>query len=305
MRKYKVDIIIPTYQPDEKFHRLMKKLQKQTYPIEKILIMNTEISVFPSKDYENIPNVEICHLSKQEFDHGGTRDRAASLVNSELMLFMTQDAVPADEYLVESLVAAFDDERVMAAYARQLPNKDCKLIERYTRRFNYPSESCMKSKVDLPHLGIKTFFCSNVCAMYRKSAYVKWGGFEKRTIFNEDMIFAGKLVQAGGSIAYVAEAKVIHSHNLGNIEQCKRNFDLAVSQVNQPQIFADVKSESEGLRLVKRTARYLCKSGRPWLVISLVITSGCKLLGYSLGKRYQKLPKWLILKLTLNKTYWS
>lgn len=81
--------------------------------------------------------------------------------------------------------------------------KDCDIIERYTRSFNYPKESSVKTKADLDRLGIKTFFCSNVCAMYRRSIYEKLGGFVKHTIFNEDMIFAGKLIQEGYAIAYV------------------------------------------------------------------------------------------------------
>ena len=194
----------------------MHMLQKQTYPIGTILIVNTEEKFFPEKGYETWQNVQIRHIETEDFDHGGTRDGAASLLDGDLILFMTQDAVPADVYLVEKLVSAFEKEKVAAAYARQLPDKDCDIIERYTRSFNYPKESSVKTKADLDRLGIKTFFCSNVCAMYRRSIYEKLGGFVKHTIFNEDMIFAGKLIQEGYAIAYVAEARVVHSHNYTN-----------------------------------------------------------------------------------------
>lgn len=305
MREYTVDLVIPVYKPDEKFDKLMKMLQKQTYPIGKILLMNTEKAYFPRKGYEKLPHVEVRHLTKKEFDHGGTRDSAASLLEGELILFLTQDAVPADEYLVERLVTAFADGQVAAAYARQLPDRDCKILEKYTRSFNYPKESSVKSAEDLPRYGIKTFFCSNVCAMYRRSVYEKLGGFEKRTIFNEDMIFAGKIIQNGGSIAYVAEAKVIHSHNYGNLEQLRRNFDLAVSQAEHPEIFSMAKSESEGIRMVKQSAAYLLKIRKPWLIVDLVVKSGFKYTGYLLGKSYRRLPEKLILKLTMNRSYWQ
>ena len=304
MREYRVDLVIPTYGPDEKFDKLMQMLQKQTYPIGRILIMNTEKSCFPEQRYEKLPNVEVRHLSKNEFDHGGTRDRAASLLDGELILFMTQDAVPADPYLIERLVMAFEDEQVAAAYARQLPDEDCKVLERYTRSFNYPDQSSVKSLIDLQTYGIKTFFCSNVCAMYRRSGYEKLGGFEKHTIFNEDMIFAGRIIQNHGSIAYVGNALVVHSHNYGNMEQLKRNFDLAVSQAEHPEIFSMAKSESEGIRMVLQSARYLLKIKKPWLIGSLVVKSGFKFIGYRLGKAYKKLPGWLVLKLTMNRTYW-
>ena len=89
---------------------------------------------------------------------------------ADIVVFMTDDAVPADEFLIEKLVGAFDQrgpegEAVIMAYARQLPDKDCPLAERYTRSFNYPEESCLKTKADLKRLGIKTFFASNVSAM--------------------------------------------------------------------------------------------------------------------------------------------
>ena len=55
--------------------------------------------------------------------------------------------------------------------------------------------------------------------------------------------------------AYVPDAKVIHSHNLTPMQQFHCNFDLAVSQAEHPEIFADLKSEGEGIRLVKQTAK--------------------------------------------------
>jgi len=303
--KKTVDVVIPSYKPDHKFDRLMHMLQKQTYPIGTILIVNTEEKFFPEKGYETWQNVQIRHIETEDFDHGGTRDGAASLLDGDLILFMTQDAVPADVYLVEKLVSAFEKEKVAAAYARQLPDKDCDIIERYTRSFNYPKESSVKTKADLDRLGIKTFFCSNVCAMYRRSIYEKLGGFVKHTIFNEDMIFAGKLIQEGYAIAYVAEARVVHSHNYTNCQQLHRNFDLAVSQADHPEIFAMAKSESEGIRMVKATAAYLISQRKPYLIPILGMRSASKLLGYRLGRSYQKLPENIVLHLTGNKSYWE
>ena len=108
MKEYTVDIVIPVYKPDEKFHKLMQMLQKQTYPVGKILLMNTEKAYFPDRGYEKLPHVEVRHLRKEEFDHGGTRDSAASLVKGELILFMTQDAVPENERLVDCLLYTSD-----------------------------------------------------------------------------------------------------------------------------------------------------------------------------------------------------
>ena len=98
------------------------------------------------------------------------------------------------------------------------------------RSFNYPEQSSVKSLADIDKYGIKTYFCSNVCAAYDKGIYLKTGGFTERAIFNEDMICAGTMIQKGYSVVYAADARVYHSHNYSGKQQFHRNFDLGVSQ---------------------------------------------------------------------------
>lgn len=324
MKRPDVDIIIPTYKPDERFGELIKRLGQQVVPAKRILIMNTEEKFWKDASFDkafldkgilgNGSSVELYHIKAEEFDHGGTRALAASMATSEVILFMTQDAMPTDGHLTERMLQVWEKEemeqdmqngRIGAVYARQLPAKDCRFLERYTRSFNYGEKSKVKSLEDLPKLGIKTYFCSNVCAAYKRDIYEKCGGFEKRTIFNEDMIFAAHLIQSGYEVAYAADAKVIHSHNYSGIQQFHRNFDLAVSQADHPEIFAGVRSENEGVRLVKNSAVYLIKNGRFWLLPQLIWQSGCKFIGYRMGKSYRKLPKTVVMWCTMNKKYWK
>lgn len=268
--------------------------------------MNTEESMW-NKEWEKLSDaMEVHHLTKEEFDHGGTRARAAELSDADVMVFMTQDAMPADRELLAELLKALDqEENIAAAYARQLPNAECSFVERYTRAFNYPDTSLVKTKADLDKYGIKTFFCSNVCAAYKKDIYEKQGGFVHRTIFNEDMIYAGGLIQAGYGIAYAAEARVIHSHNYNCMQQFHRNFDLGVSQAEHPEIFEGVSSEGEGMRLVKKTLAYLIHSGRIWLIPGFVLQCAGKYAGYLAGKKFRKLPKKFILWCTMSPNYWK
>ena len=276
----------------------------QNYPIHRVILMNTEEKHFPTELTGIWDRVEVYHLAKEEFDHGGTRDRGVRMSTADLVVCMTQDAMPADETLIEELVKPFDDPEVWAAYARQLPNEDCREVEKYTRSFNYPEQSMVKTKEDLDRLGIKTFFCSNVCAAWRRKKYLELGGFVKHTIFNEDMILAGTMIKQGGKIAYCAKAKVIHSHNYSAFQQFHRNFDLAVSQTMYPEVFGGIRSESEGIKLVKKSLSYCIKIGKPWLMLQVVTQSAGKLLGYKMGQRYRSLPMWLILRCTMSPSFW-
>ncbi len=311
----RIDVIIPVYKPDHVFEQLLRRMGTQTLRPQRIIVVNTDKALWESANIDKTPfesgelkgiKVELYHVTAEEFNHGGTRKWAAQQSEADYVMFMTQDAMPEDNYLVENLQNAFTlGENVGGAYARQLPAADCGFLERYTRAFNYPDETKVKSEKDIPELGIKTFFCSNVCSMYQKRIYDAVGGFPSHTIFNEDMICAGHMIQAGYQIVYAAKARVIHSHNYSGVQQLKRNFDLAVSQTDFPEVFAQVKAESEGVRLVLNSIRYLFSQKKIALIPKLIWQSGCKYLGYKLGRNYKKLPKQLILKLTSNKNYWK
>ncbi len=303
-----VDVIIPVYGPDETFGRLLQMLGRQTHPVRRIIAVNTEEALWDAR-YEAISNLEVHHVTKEAYDHGGTRNLGAGYSDADVLVFMTDDAVPRDETLVEQLLRALrktgpGGETAAMAYARQLPAGDCRVIERYTRSFNYPAESRVKTKADLQSLGIKTYFASNVCCAYRRDIFEKQGGFITRTIFNEDMIYAAHAIQRGYAVVYAAEAQVVHSHNLSAIQQFHRNFDLAVSQADHPEVFAGIASEGEGIRLVKQTAAWLVKQGKAYLLPSLIWGSGWKYLGYRLGKMYRHLPGPMVRLFSMNQNYW-
>ena len=141
--------------------------------------------------------------------------------------------------------------------------------------------------------------------MYRKSTYEELGGFLPEAIFNEDMVFASTVINAGYSVAYVAEARVIHSHNYTGFQQFQRNFDNGVSHADNQEAFHNVETLGEGKRLVFDTARYLIRHHEFGQLFRLVYISGCKVVGYKLGEKYYKLPKKLISFCTMNKKYWQ
>ncbi len=304
-----IDIIIPVYKPGEEFLEILDRLEHQSIPVHQIIIMNTEQKYWDALVYghprrAHYQNVKIRHISKREFDHGRTRREGVKKSTAPVFVMMTQDAMPADEFLLERLMGPLERRDVAVSYARQLPRAEAGPVERFTRDFNYPAESRLKSAADIKELGIKTFFCSNVCAAYRRDIYDEMGGFIRKAIFNEDMVYAAGCIKAGYKIAYTARAQVVHSHQYTNKEQFRRNFDIGVSQAEHPEVFENVPSESEGIRLVKQTAEYLKKEGESRLILPMCITSIYKLFGYKLGKNYKKLSSRRILKYTMNKGYW-
>lgn len=309
LKDISIDVIIPVYHPDEKLFNLLEKMEIQTKRPNNILILQT-VEDMNKIEPLNIPgemgiNVKTFYVDKKDFDHGGTRRYGATLSEADILMYMTQDAVPKDEFLIEKLLQPYRDSAVSATYARQLPDSKADIIECYTRSFNYPDNDIVKSEKDINTLGIKTYFCSNVCATYRRDVYDKLGGFVKRTIFNEDMILAHDMIHAGYKIGYCADAKVIHSHIYSYLQQFSRNFDLGVSHRQYENIFLNVNSESEGIRLVKDTFRYLVNKKEFLLIPDLILNSGFKFLGYRFGLNYRKFSVDFVVRCSMNKNYWK
>lgn len=307
MNNETVDVLIPVYLPDSDFPNLIAGLFEQTVPPEKVILMHTipeeGEDTFPS--FTDEPRVEVHDVLRADFDHAETRNTGMRFASSRYVLLLTQDVILYDHSLIANLLQGISGPpHAASCYGRQLPRHDCNALEKRVREFNYPAESRVQSKESLPELGIKTYFSPDVCCLYDRQVWLDLGGFESPAIFNEDMIFAWKLIDNGYRIVYCADACVYHSHNYTGMQQLRRNFDLAVSQADHPEVFESVSSEKEGIRMVKETAWGFVKSGKPWMVFPLFWQSFMKYTGYFLGKRYRRLSDKTILRLTMNRDYW-
>lgn len=302
----KVDAVIPAYKPGLDLRELVEKLLDQTVRLGRIIIINTDREFFDEKEYLIAPAVEVVHITRHEFDHAGTRDMGLRMSDADYVLFMTMDAIPKDNYLVEKLLSGFRRaDNIAVSYARQLPKKDCNRIEQITREFNYPAQSRVQTSDDIKELGIKAYFCSDVCAMYDTSIYRSLGGFKAPAIFNEDMVYAAGALDAGYAVSYCADALVYHSHNYTGRQYYRRNFDLGVSQADHPEIFERFNVKGTGMQLVRKSLAQICRSGTPADIIRLVYYSGMKYLGFRKGKNYHKLSLESCLKHTSDKEYWN
>lgn len=305
-----VDVIIPVYNPDEKLKETLMMLACQTVSVGRIILVETVNDSFNLQVYlEKIDHldvmIEIIKISRDEFDHGDSRNKGIYQSESEFFICMTQDAVPFDNNMVEILLEPFRGEKVGATYARQLVNDNCKLQERITREFNYPEKDRIQTVTTQDKYGIKTYFCSNVCAAYRRQYFDDIGGFDKGIILNEDMIYASKLIDNGYDIVYCSNAKVVHSHNYTCMQQFRRNFDIGVSQRMHSYIFNRFSSSSEGIKLVKATEARLKKEKAYRDIFMLYVVSGYKFLGYKLGKSYMRIPRGICKWASMNKGFWN
>jgi rhamnosyltransferase len=298
-------IVVPTLNPGGAVRDFVETLRVQSAPPSLLLVVDSSSSD-GSADTFRAAGATILTIPRTDFDHGGTRQLAVDYLRDvPIVVFLTQDAIPADEHAFERLVSAFDDETVAAAYGRQLPREDAGVADTHARLFNYPAESFVKSLADAARLGIKTPFLSNSFAAYRVSALREVGGFPRRTLFGEDMYVAAKLLLAGHRIAYVADATVWHSHSYSLGAEFRRYFDIGAFHARNPWIMeAFGTAGREGLSYVRSELRYARKRA-PAAMPGLLLRDVLKLLGMQLGKREGILPKRLKRRLSMNPRFWD
>jgi rhamnosyltransferase len=249
---------------------------------------------------------QIHSIPPSEFDHGGTRQLAVDMLpDAEFVIFLTQDAVPAHPEAFANLVRAFDAARAGIAFGRQLPAPGAKPIAAHARLFNYPGESYVRSLSDARRYGVKTSFCSNSFAAYRRAALMEAGGFRSGLILSEDSVAAAAILAAGWTLRYVADARVYHSHDYTSTQEFRRYFDIGVLHATADGLVERFGGpEGEGRRFVISELSYLLRNGPAFIPLALVRTVS-KYVAYRLGHIERHLPQGLKRRISMNSRYWT
>lgn len=297
-------VVIPTLNAAPFLPRLIDGLRAQAIAPAQVLVIDSE-STDETCDVFADFGARVVNYPRRLFNHGGTRAHAMSLVpEADYIVMMTQDAIPADWHTIEHLVARFADPAVGMAYGRQLPRPKTGAVERFSRLFNYPEESEVRSIADRERLGVKTTFCSNSFAAYRRTAYEEAGGFPLDAFFAEDQITAGRMLLAGWKLAYAADAQVFHSHGYSIREEFNRYFDVGVFHRRNDWLRDKFgKAEGEGMRYLRNELAYLWQVERSAIPSSAMRTLA-KYAGYRLGLLEERLSNGVKARFSMQPSYW-
>lgn len=299
-------LILPVLNPGRWMDSLLPCLEKLNtqYGVQCIVVDSgsTDGSL---AQWQRSGAIELYSVKPQTFDHGGTRNWALQWVKHELVVFMTQDALPFDTEDLIRLCRAFDHPDVGAAYARQCPRPETSFFGGHLRAFNYPEQPYVRNKADIERYGLKAAFLSNSCCAYRLQDLFQVGGFPERLILGEDMVVGAQLLKAGRSLAYVADAQVWHAHDYSIGQECRRYFDIGVMHASQPWLLSDLGSpEGEGWRFVRSEWKMIAQQRRWGLWPISLVRNAFKLLGYRLGRLYRYWPVWLNRHLSMHRSWW-
>ncbi|MDD5063407.1 MAG: glycosyltransferase [Phycisphaerae bacterium] len=282
-----VTIIVPTYNASKHLPSLLVKLESQTFRDYELMIVDSS-SNDDTVDIARDHRADVMTIPQSQFDHGGTRTLAAKKAKGDILIYLTQDALPYDEYALENIIKPFaDDKKIGAAFGRQVPYFGASLFAEQLRAFNYPNTSYTRILEDRKNYGIKTAFLSNSFAAYRKSVLEEIGYFKSGLPFGEDACAGAKILLKGYKIAYVAEAIVRHSHNYTIWQDLKRYFDMGMFHRTENWLLEEFgKAEGEGIRYAKSEIKFLFKKRRFDLLPVSALRLITKYLGYKLGTDY-------------------
>lgn len=299
-------VIIPIYKPDQKFCKLLDMLKKQKNIDFTVYIIDSGSDRVDYEAYLEGLDYQITKITPKIFNHGGTRRAAAQkYAMFPFLIYMTQDAVPADEFALSRLIEVFNDKDVGCAYGRQLSNYDAGVLGAHARLFNYPAKSQVKSLSDAEKIGIKAAFISDTFAAYRTSALKEVDWFPKNVILGEDTYVAAKMLMAGWKSVYCAGACVYHSHDYSIWQEFKRYFDTGVFHAREPWIRKQFgQAEGEGKRFVISEIKYVLRHA-PYLLPGACIRDAAKFFGYRLGIMENSLPFFMKRKCSMNSRYWK
>ena len=305
MTAKKCALCIPTLDAGAHLDRLLPAISEQSLQPDEIIVIDSSSSDETAARLRRFgAQVEV--IARSEFDHGGTRQAAvAKAPEADILMFLTQDAVPANGHAFERLAQAFEDGNVGVAYGRQLPRPGASEREVHFRCFNYPAQSYVLGAADIPGFGFRAAYLSNSFAAYRRSALIAVGGFPEETIFGEDSLVAAKIILNGWKVAYCADAQVYHSHHYTIPQEFKRTFDTGVMHARAPWLRDKFGApEREGRRFVLSELRYLWDHDRGAVPIA-VLRNCLNYIAYKLGRIERLLPLYVKLWLSMNSRFWQ
>ena len=233
----RVSLVIPTWNGGARFEELLLALSSQEFEEGLQLVVVDSESSDGTPEAARSAGARVETIPQSTFNHGRTRNHGIGLASGELVLLLTQDAVPIGPHFVSAMVSAFDRGNVDGAYARQYPRPDCDpiLAERLRQWSASRDEPVLQVLAPgnpeeaealfrrLPP--IERYLSSafdNVASAVRRSTWERIP-FPERS-FGEDVAWARAVLLAGGAVAYEPRAEVEHSHRIDMRREFKRLY---------------------------------------------------------------------------------
>jgi rhamnosyltransferase len=244
--------------------------------------------------------VRLEQIPPASFHHARTRNFAAGLASGEILVFLSQDAIPSSDRWLEAMVANFADPGVGAVYGRQMPKPASTLERKDALDAVYGEQRIVKDPAHRNGLGYRFYHFSDANAAMRRSVWEATCFPEDLKVF-EDLGIAKRILDAGWKIVYEPAACVFHSHSHTTSGLFKRYFDIGYTLKLLKIWDAPGTRKSllrDGWKLLKGKVKRVGNKGSEGLAAKGIRQDIAKSVGLFLGLNQSYLP--LVVKKRLS-----
>lgn len=298
-----VSIVLPTYQGVAYLEETLAAVNAQEFD------PGFEIVAIDSSSSDGTPEIlrragaRVYSIPQSEFGHGKTRNFGVREARGEIIVFLSQDALPVGGDWLQKLVEVVQNPRVGAAFARQLPRPKATPLERFFHNTIYPAKGSTARQRPGQPLSVGNVFFSNVCSAARRELCLRFP-FDESVIMSEDQLFSRDLLQNGFSIVYAPQACVIHSHHYDLRALFKRNFDSGYSLRSFPGE-PPTKQAGRAIAFLTREVRFLAREKQFTWLLYLPLYEFVRFFALLSGTQAERLPMRARLACSLHTSYWK
>ncbi len=287
-----ISVLIPVKDGGSDLIRCLQAIAAQTVEQEVEVVVVDSGSSDGSADNARKLGATVHEIPASAFVHGATRNLAARLSSGDVLVFTTQDAVPATDHWLAWLVAALEGDGVVGAYGRQLPHEDATPPEQFFLDFMYGTSPRTQRLDGIEELSFEQTLFSNVNSAIPRSVW-EANPFRDDVTMSEDQEWSRRMLLAGHTIVYEPAAAVRHSHAYTLRGAFRRFYDSGASAGRS--YVAGEESRAALRRAFKRYAvgelRWLWRTGRRRWIPYAAVYELAKLTGLQLGLRKKSVTK--------------
>lgn len=301
-----ISIIILTKNAGEKFRDILKQIfcQKIEKELEVIVIDSgsTDKTIEIARHFSAI---KILEIKPEDFDHARTRNLGAGLTQGKYLVFLTQDALPFNEYWLKELIKPLEtDEKIAGVFSRQIAYPKANLFEKYFLNFRYPAQEVTKNgRIFSKPLSVEEVFFSNVSSAIRKEIWQNFQ-FPENLIMSEDQGWAKNVLRAGYRLFYNPQSIVYHSHCYNLIQNFQRFFSSGAS-LTQLKLHHFNRHFNEFFKYFSGQINFIIKKrGLFFFLFNLpfqILYNLSQIFGFLLGRHYKIFPIRWRKKMSLHK----
>lgn len=297
-----VSVVLPTYEGAFYLKETLLALANQEFQA------GFEVVAIDSNSSDETPRLlreagaRLFSIPQPQFGHGKTRNFGVGQARGQIIVFLSQDALPVGRYWLRTLVETLENPRIGATYARQLPRPDATPLETFFHQTIYPARASV-TRGGPGRIPLDRLFFSNVCSAARRDVCLRFP-FDETLIMSEDQLFSRDLLRAGLDIVYQPAARVVHSHHYNLKTLWKRNFDSGYSMRGVPG-----ESIAQGVGratlFLSREVRFLARQKEFAWLLYLPLYEAVRFLALLSGTQAERLPPKLRIACSLHNSYWK